>query len=501
MQVRRSQALIVLAVLALAIGAAVFLRARTPDVRYVTAVADRGDVLDVVGATGTLQAVTTVQVGSQVSGTIQSLYADFNSVVKKGEVLARLDPSLLQAHLGQAQAGLVSAQANVERSRATLEDARQKQARAQTLSAEGLLPQADLETARATYSEAAAQLKASQAAVTQAAANVRQAQVDMAHSVISAPIDGVVVSRSVDVGQTVAASLQAPVLFVIANDLRRLQVSASIDEADVGRVRAGQEATFRVDAFPNEVFTGTVDQVRLQPITVQNVVTYTTLIGVNNPGQRLMPGMTATVSVIVDRRDDVVRIPAAALRFRPEGFDPTAAGRAGRGAAASGRPPASGAPGAPPQPGMAGQFAEGREGGRGGRAGGGGGRWRGAGGRGPGGASPSIDPSASPGASPSPGPSPSPGASPSPGGQGRARGGMRPTFVFVPDAAGKPQAVRIRQGITDGQYVEVLDGLQEGQAVITGIVGETTRGAAPRGGASPAAANPFAPAAPQRRSR
>ena len=323
-RLRRPHVLALVVVLVAAGVAAIALRGRAEDVRYVTAAVDRGDVHEVVGATGTLQAVTTVQVGSQVSGTVQSLHADFNSQVRKGQVIARLDPSLLQARLGQSQAAMTSAQANVERSRATLLDAQQKLARAQQLSAENLLPLADLESARATQSEAAAQLKASQASVTQAAANVRQAQVDVAHTVITTPIDGVVVARNVDVGQTVAASLQAPTLFVIANDLSRLQVVASIDEADVGRVRAGQQATFRVDAFPSEEFEGTVEQVRLQPITVQNVVTYNTIIGVNNAGQRLMPGMTATVSLIVNRRDDVLRVPAAALRFRPEGFDPAA---------------------------------------------------------------------------------------------------------------------------------------------------------------------------------
>jgi HlyD family secretion protein len=474
---RRSYAWVGLAVVVLAVVAGLVLRGRAAEVRYVTAPVTRGDVLDVIGATGALQAVTTVQVGSQVSGTIQSLNADFNSIVKKGQVLARLDPSLLQARLGQVQAALVSSQANVERSRATLEDARQKLARAQTLAAEGLLPQADLETARATNAEAAAQLKASQAAVTQAAANVRQAQVDMTHTVIETPIDGVVVARNVDVGQTVAASLQAPVLFVIANDLSRLQVSASIDEADVGRVRAGQEATFRVDAFPNEVFSGTVEQVRLQPITLQNVVTYTTIIGVNNPGQRLMPGMTATVSVVVDRRDDVLRIPAAALRFRPEGFDPATAG-AGAGA---GRRQGTGAAGGS---GAGGQAARGSGEASDGGAAGGGGRRRRAGGTG-----------ASPGAG---------GAAAAPDSRGasgaRAPGSSRPTLVFVLDAQEAPQPVRVRQGITDGQFVEVVDGLTEGQAVVTGVAGETVRGAAPRAGGSPAA-NPFAPAAPQRRTR
>jgi HlyD family secretion protein len=423
---RRAHVVGLVAVVALAVVAAVALRGRAEDVRYATARVDRGDVLDVVGATGALQAVTTVQVGSQVSGTVQSLNADFNTQVKKGQVIARLDPSLFQARLGQSQAALASAQANVERSRATVEDARQKLERAQRLSAEKLLPEADLETARATHAEAAAQLKASQAAVTQAAANVRQAQVDLAHTVITTPIDGVVVARNVDVGQTVAASLQAPVLFVIANDLSRLQVSASIDEADVGRVHAGQQATFRVDAFPSEVFEGTVEQVRLQPTTVQNVVTYTTIIGVNNPGQRLMPGMTATVSVVVQRRDDVLRIPAAALRFRPEGFDAgavreRAAGRANGGA----------------------------------------------------------------------------GASPEGGGR---REGARGATVFTLDAGGEPQPVRIRQGISDGQYVEVVDGLTEGATVITGVAAADAPRAPGRAGGSPAA-NPFQPTRPQRRTR
>src|SRR5688500_744677 len=447
MRVRRPYVYVGLGVVLLAAAAFFFWRGRAAEVRYVTAPVTRGDVLDVVGATGTLQAVTTVQVGSQVSGTIQSLYADFNSVVKKGQVLARLDPSLLQARLGQVQAALASAQANVERSRATLLDAQQKLARARTLSAEGLLPQADLETARATHGEAAAQLKASQAAVTQAAANVRQAQVDMTHTVIATPIDGVVVARNVDVGQTVAASLQAPVLFVIANDLSRLQVSASIDEADVGRVRAGQEATFRVDAFPNEVFTGTVEQVRLQPITLQNVVTYTTIVGVNNPGQRLMPGMTATVSVIVDRRDDVLRVPASALRFRPEGYEDTAgAGRAGGG---GGRAAGAGGQG-PRGPGGSGAPDGQRGGGR---------RRRG----GDGGDAP---------ASPEPS-----GAPEREGGRMGGRGGARGAVVFVLDEKGAPQPVRVRQGITDGQYVEIREGLAEGQAVITGV-------------AAPAAARP-----------
>jgi HlyD family secretion protein len=273
-KLRRKTLVVAGAALLVAVAAAVFLlRPGDGDVRYATASVDRGDLADVVGATGTLQAVTTVQVGSQVSGTIQQLLADFNSRVQKGNVIARLDPSLFQARLGQAQANLVSARANVDRSRATLEDAAQKLARAEALSRENLLPASDLETARANHSSAAAQVKASQAAVTQAAAAVNQAEVDLGHTVIRAPIDGIVVARNVDVGQTVAASLQAPTLFVIAQDLSQMQVVASIDEADIGRVRAGQTANFRVDSFPEETFAGRVEQVRLQPTTPSSAST------------------------------------------------------------------------------------------------------------------------------------------------------------------------------------------------------------------------------------
>ena len=324
--------LIALGVVVTAAAAFLAFRGRDHEVQYATAAVEKGDIVDVVGATGTLQAVTTVQVGSQVSGTVASLDADFNSRVKKGQVIARLETSTFDARVSQARANLGASRANVGKAQASVADTRQKYDRARELAAQNLLPASDLETA-------VAALHASEADVAQAAAALQQAQVDLGHSIIRAPIDGVVVARNVDVGQTVAASLQAPILFVIANDLTHMQVNASIDEADIGRVRAGQEVTFHVDAYPNETFAGRVQQVRLQPITVQNVVTYNTLIAVANPGQRLMPGMTATVSVIIQRRDDVLRLPAAALRFRPEGWQ----GGAGR----RGGPGGSGAPGAP----------------------------------------------------------------------------------------------------------------------------------------------------------
>ncbi|HEU0108651.1 MAG TPA: efflux RND transporter periplasmic adaptor subunit [Vicinamibacteria bacterium] len=473
---------IALAVVVVAAAALLAFRGRDKEVQYQTTTVDRGDIVDVVGATGTLQAVTTVQVGSQVSGTVDSLGADFNSRVKKDQVVARLETSTFDARLSQARANLVAARANVEKAKSTVADAKQKYERARELSAQQLLPQADLETAKSNYDGAVAAVQGAVAAVSQSAAAVQQAQVDLTHTVIRAPIDGVVVARNVDVGQTVAASLQAPVLFVIANDLSHMQVNASIDEADVGRVRAGEDVTFHVDAYPNETFTGRVEQVRLQPITVQNVVTYNTLIAVDNPGGRLMPGMTATVSVIVQRRDNVLRLPAAALRFRPEGWQPGAGG--GRRAGASGAPPASTAPGGaaatggPPAaavaPGADTAAGGGRgfRGGGGGAGGGGGGRWAGRGAMGGAG-----------------------GEGRGPGGQG---GGSRPTMVFVPGPDGKPKVQPIRTGINDGQWVEVVSGLDEGAQIITGTSDGTQRAGAPRPAAS--GTNPFAPQ-PQRRTR
>src|SRR5438093_4017471 len=374
---------IVLGAAAVVVVAVVVLAFRSHDreVKYAAVPVDRGDIQDVVGATGTAQAEQTVQVGSQVSGTIQNLYADFNTVVKKDQVIARLDPSSFQARLGQMQAALMATRANVERSKSSMADAKQKLDRAKQLAAQQLLPQSDFDTAQATYDQEVAQLKANQAAVNQAQANVNQAQVDLAHTVISAPIAGVVIARSVDVGQTVAASFQAPVLFVIANDLKHMQINASVDEADIGRVKTGQEVTFRVDAYPDRVFHGTVTQVRLQPTTVQNVVTYNTIIGVDNADGRIMPGMTATVSVIIRKSENALRIPAAALRFRPEGFEagnkPRSAGAPGAAGGGAGNARAAASPGANVPAGAGGSAPPGGLAG-GARAGGGrGGNWSG----------------------------------------------------------------------------------------------------------------------------
>jgi HlyD family secretion protein len=434
-------------------------RGRPEPVRYTTGSVDRGDVVEVVGATGTLEAVITVQLGSQVSGTIESLHADFNSTVNKGQVVARLDPSLFQARRGQAEANLLAAKANVDRAKATVEDTRQKYERARELAAQKLLPQSDLETAKANHDGAVAQLKAAEAAQSQAQANLNQADVDLSHTIITTPIDGVVISRNVDVGQTVAASFQAPILFLIANDLTRMRVNASIDEADVGRVHEGQEVTFHVDAFPEREFSGKVEQVRLNPTAVQNVVTYNTIVAVNNEDLLLRPGMTATVSVIVRKAEDALRVPAAALRFRPEGFT-----RQGAGAqrAAGGQRGAGG-----------GQRAEG-------------------GGSGVAMANSSRQaPQASPGAQ---GPRGGQGGGGGRRGSGADRGPGRPTTVFVLDpATGQPKPVEVRVGISDGQHVEVLEGLEEATVVVTGteIPGARAAGA-PRPGSSPSS-NPFNP--------
>ena len=292
-------------------------RTATPEPTVMTQPITRGDVVDSVGATGTLEAVETVDVGTQVSGVVQQLYADFNSIVKKGQVIARLDPQLIQTQIEQQSANVARAEADLERLKVALADAEQKLQRARELSTKNLIPKTELETAEVNVKSAEAQIRSSAAGLTQARAQLNNQKVNLAYTTITAPIDGIVISRNVDQGQTVAASMNAPTLYVLAADLTKMQVLANIDEADVGRMRPGQHVTFRVDAFPTENFTGTVEQVRLQPAVVQNVVTYSTVIAVPNPELKLKPGMTANVTIEIARRDNVLRIPNAATRFRP----------------------------------------------------------------------------------------------------------------------------------------------------------------------------------------
>ncbi len=283
----------------------------------VTVEVTKGDIVEAVGASGTLEAVTTVQVGTQVSGTVLALSADFNSIVRKGQVIARLDPSLIETQIEQSRANLIRAEADVERLRVQADDAANKLARARGLSERNLIPRTELEAAEVAVRAAQAQIKSAEAQVTQARASLNQNQVSLQHTVITAPISGIVIARNVDVGQTVAASFNAPTLFLLAADLTKMKVSANIDESDVGKIRPGQKVVFRVDAYPADDFTGTVSQVRLQPVVTQNVVTYATVIDVPNPRLRLKPGMTANVTIEIARRNGVVRIPNTALRFRP----------------------------------------------------------------------------------------------------------------------------------------------------------------------------------------
>ncbi len=323
----------VLAALAVAVAvlaAFSFTGAKSP--QYFTDKVQRGSIHDVVEATGTINAVTTVQVGSQVSGTIQKLDADFNSHVKAGQVIAQIDPSLFRgavlqakADLENARANLAAAKANLAKAQATAQQNGTDFARNEALAKEGVISAQQLDAAKANAQTGDAGVAAAQAQVTQAAADVQQkmaaldvAQTNLAHTTIRSPIDGTVVARNVDVGQTVAASLQAPTLFTIAQDLTKMQVYVSTDESDVGSIRPGQQVTFKVDAYPSESFAGRVSQIRLNATTVQNVVTYTTVVDFDNPELKLFPGMTAYVSVPVAEANNVVKVPNGALRFMPD---------------------------------------------------------------------------------------------------------------------------------------------------------------------------------------
>jgi HlyD family secretion protein len=346
-------ALIVVALLYYGVGS-------HPAVQFYSAKVEKGDISQVVQATGTINAVVSVQVGSQVSGIIQKLSADFNSVVKKGQIVAQIDPAVFKSQLEQAEADLANSQANVKsleaqietqqanvlaakaniaKAQATVDDSKQIYDRTVDLAKQGILPDQQKDTAKATYDGAVAGLHASEAQFEQAQANLKQAMAqrdqakaqvqqkaataDMArtnlnYTTIYAPVDGTVIARNVDVGQTVASSFSAPVLFVIAQDLTKMLVYAKTDESDVGKIKVGAQATFRVDSFPRETFHGTVQQVRMNATTIQNVVTYDTIVAFDNPDGKLFPGMTAYVSIPVDWANDAVKIPNGALRFKPD---------------------------------------------------------------------------------------------------------------------------------------------------------------------------------------
>jgi HlyD family secretion protein len=357
---------------------------------YQIAIVTRGPITQAVTATGTLNPVVNVQVGSQVSGNIAKLSADFNSQVKAGQVVAQIDPALFQATVTQAEGDLANAQA-------ALELAKINATRTKELFATKTSAQADLDQAMANLHQAEANVKIKQGALDKAKA-------DLDHCTITSPIDGVVISRNVDVGQTVAASLQAPVIFQIANDLTKMQIDANVAEADVGVLEVGQDVDFTVDAFPTRTFHGKIVQVRNAPITVQNVVTYDTVIGVSNPDLKLKPGMTANVSIIIAHKDNVLQIKNAALRYRPAEATP----------------------------------AEVRS------------------------------------------KSPAPASARGSGGRER-RTSERTVYLLT---SGRPQPVQIRTGISDGVVTEVIDGLKEGDRVVTAELASKSPSASPP-------ANPF----------
>jgi HlyD family secretion protein len=334
----------VLIVIAGAAGAAYwYLRGEAAAPTYRLAKVERGPLTATVSASGTLTPVTSVSVGTQVSGQIKELFVDFNSPVKKGQLIARIDPETFEYRVRQAQADADAARSAVYRAQVNLANAQRELTRAKELVGRNFVSPAELDARQAAYDLAAAELKTAQATLAQREAQLASAKVDLARTEIRAPVDGVVIKRSVDVGQTVAASLQAPELFVIAKDLRDMQVETSIDEADIGRIRVGQRATFTVDAFPGRTFTGEVKQVRKAAQTVQNVVTYTVLVTANNESGQLMPGMTANVRIVTDTRESVLKVPNAALRYRPPGESPAPTADAGRAAGNGGAPAGAGA--------------------------------------------------------------------------------------------------------------------------------------------------------------
>jgi len=286
--------------------------------KYKTETIHRGNIEAMVTATGSVNAVKTVLVGTQVSGTIKDLHVDFNSPVKKGQLLAQIDPATFQAQVDQARANLLSAEANLKKNEAALFDAGRTFDRNKTLLAKNFISQSDLDTSETAVQTALALVDAAKAQVLQSRAALNQAETNLRYTRILSPVDGTVISRNIDVGQTVAASFQTPTLFTIAEDLTKMQIDTSVDEADIGQAKVGQEVRFTVDAYPDTNFSGLVSEIRNAPVTVQNVVTYDVVVQVSNADLKLKPGMTANVSIITSRKQGVLLVPNSALRFKPQ---------------------------------------------------------------------------------------------------------------------------------------------------------------------------------------
>ncbi len=296
---------------------------------YRTAKVERGNILDTITATGTINAVTTVSVGSQISGTIQKLFVDYNSRVRKNQVIAQIDPKLLDASVVQAQGNLDNAKGSLEKAKVLVTDTERTYRRNKELLPDGFVAQSDVDTAQTAYDQAIAAEKSAEAGVTQAVGALEVVQTNLAYATIRSPVDGIVISRNVDVGQTVAASFQTPTLFSIAQDLTKMQIDTNVDESDIGRAAKGQTVPFTVDAWPGKTFTGVVSQVRNAPIITQNVVTYDVVVLVDNRELLLKPGMTANVTIQVRKFENILKIPNAAMRYRPPEKSKESAGGAG----------------------------------------------------------------------------------------------------------------------------------------------------------------------------
>jgi len=310
---------------ALLLLAVYFLAARNPAVLYQTVKIKKGKIVSLCRATGTVNPLTTVLVGTQVSGRIKAIYVDYNSEVKEGDLIAEIDPATFEAQLEQARANLISARAAKEQAQATLAEAKRNLERIRKLYDDGVAGKSEFDTAETNYLVSKSQVGVAQAQVIQTEAAFAFAETNLKYTKIHSPVDGIVISRNVDIGQTVAASFQTPTLFTIAEDLKKMQINTNVDEADIGRVEKGMTAEFIVDAYPSRPFSGKVVQVRNSPNIVQNVVTYDVVIHVENPELKLKPGMTASVSIIVAVKDDVVQVPNAALRFHPDAYEAASA--------------------------------------------------------------------------------------------------------------------------------------------------------------------------------
>ena len=430
---------LVILVIVAGTGAGVWylIRHHRSEAQYQTAEVTRGDLIQTVTASGQLNPVVNVQVGSQISGRIAKILVDFNSEVKSNQVIAEIDPSSYQAAVLRAEADVANAKANLTLAKVQAD-------RSDSLFTNHLISASDHDTAKAQEQQAAAQVKSGEA-------ELANAKVDLSRCTISAPVDGVVISRNVDVGQTVAASFNTPTLFLIANDLTKMQIDALVSEADIGGVTVGQHVNFTVDAFPYRTFHGEVSQIRYGALTNQNVVNYDCVVAVDNADSKLLPGMTASVSIILAEKKDALKVPNAALRFRPPeviASETNAASKMAQAGSAGGGQ-TGGGQGANMRKG--GQGPGGAEGGAGAGSNGSAARREGAG---PGGQR--NGPGGTPGGPPKPRPE---------------RAGPRTVYVLSGDSR-RPQLtpVKIKTGITDGVNTEVLDGLKEGDEIVTGLL-------------------------------